>query len=347
MLIHLAPIHLSDIADRAVVARITAEGAVAQRVVLLRLQIGLRVDTVVHLLESDKALHTQLRLILLDDRAAGTHIELLDGLVLHIPFVTDVDEADKVAVGLARADLVAIICRDPDGQMGVLFLFEDTHSHLDHHRRENGVRRTVDPRRVIHEILGRDLDLIVIALADKRIEQIFERSPEREIGITAVIAIDRLVLGERIHIGEEILAVRDGRIGELEILGRGKLAVLFDHILIQGCLEPEHAAERTADGVREIEPDTVVSVGERHQMTVDLFTAQDQSCVLFGQYGDGSDVMGQGVVLPLVQADLYAEIRKSFDRLLRRLVQQFGVDGSVELYLEPNGKGQLLHILIQ
>ena len=49
--------------------------------------------------------------------------------------------------------------------------------------------------------------------------------------------------------------------------------------------------------------------------------------------------MGQGIVLLLVQADLHAEIRKALDRLLRRLIEQLGIDGRVELYLEADGEG--------
>ena len=172
MCIHLAPVGLTHIADGISVAGVATENTMFGGILLFRFQVRLLVYALVipgKLLES---LAAQLWLVLGDERAPCACIELLDRLIPHAPVIFNMNKADKIAVGLFRANILAVISRNPSREEGSLFLLKHLRSHLEHHRRQDGVRTSVDLGRVFHEILDGDFDLKVVAILGKGIEQV-------------------------------------------------------------------------------------------------------------------------------------------------------------------------------
>ena len=201
-------------------------------ILLFRFQVRLLVYALVipgKLLES---LAAQLWLVLGDERAPCACIELLDRLIPHAPVIFNMNKADKIAVGLFRANILAVISRNPSREEGSLFLLKHLRSHLEHHRRQDGVRTSVDLGRVFHEILDGDFDLKVVAILGKGIEKIFKKSAESYIAMSCCITGDRFIIRQFFSIGKGKLFIRDRCTGKPDIHRRFNISVLFCHIQI-------------------------------------------------------------------------------------------------------------------
>ena len=150
MLRHSAPVCSSDITDHIRIPGIASVYAVLLSVFFLRLQIRLAVDPFTCLDDFPIPLVTVLRLHLQNDRTPGTLAEPLDGLLLHLPVILDMNEPDKIPIRSRTPNIIAVVIRDFGGNMLALPFREIARRRFQHNRREHGVRSPVDLLCVFH-----------------------------------------------------------------------------------------------------------------------------------------------------------------------------------------------------